>query len=186
MSGRDARHTRIAVAKNLQFTREVVVYAPDMYGRCWGATADPTFAITTNDPHRSFASGAYQGISAQVKVPMDRVRGTDVRFYLEFVIPNGPGGNTVMWHIDWLVRGFGNLMFVVPTVRLLPTATNAVYRITTTQDLIVPAFDVDIQDALGEPVEFFLGIAREGTHPGDTEPSAAQLHKLVMQYTAYF
>ena len=188
MSNRDARHTLQLLSKPsaLRTVRDVTVYAPDMYGRPYGASADPTAGIAIDDPYWSFADGAVQGISAIVKIPNDRVKGTDIKFYLEFGIPTGPGGGTIMWRLDWLVRGVNNLYNVVPTTRFLPTVTGAIDRITTTTKLIVPAFDVDIQHALGQPVEFFLGIIREGTHPNDTETSAARLHKLVMEYSAYY
>jgi len=187
MSNRNARHTLQLLSKPsaLRTVRDVTVYASDMYGRPYGASADPTAGIAINDPYWSFADGAVQGISAIVKVPNDRVKGTDITFYLEFGVP-APIGRTIMWRLDWLVRGVNNLYNVVPTTRFLPTVTGAIDRITTTAKLIIPAYDVDIQHALGQPVEFFLGIIREGTHPDDTETSAARLHKLVMEYSAYY
>jgi len=157
-----------------------------MYGRPTGITADPTPGIAFNDPYQSFAADADQGICCMVKVPEDRVMGTDIKFYLEFGIPTGPGGGTIMWRIDWLVRGYGNMYNVVATVRLLPTTSNSSYRITTTAKLSIPASNVDFQHGMGQPVEFFLGIIRQGTHPVDTEVSVAHLHKLVMEYTANY
>lgn len=185
--GRDVRHTLSLLAKPsaLQRIRDVVVYAPDMYGRPYGIGADPTAGIAFNDPYWSFAPDADQGICAMVKVPEDRVKGTPIKFYLEFGIPTGPGGGTIMWRLDRLVRGFGNMYNVVPTQSFLPTVSNSIYRITTTVKLEVPDWEVDYQHELGQPVEFFLGIIRQGTHPDDTEPSAAHLHKLVMEYVAY-
>jgi hypothetical protein len=188
MSNRDARHTLQLLSKPsaLHTVRDVTVYAPDMYGRPYGLSADPTAGITINDPYWSFADGAIQGICTIVKVPNDRVKGTDIKFYLEFGIPTGPGGGTIMWRLDWLVRGVNNLYNVVPTTRFLPTVSGAIYHITATAKLIIPTYDVDYQHALGQPLEFFLGIIRQGTHPDDTEISAAHLHKLVMEYSAYY
>jgi len=185
MSNRDARHTLITLSSAIRRVRDVAVYAPDMYGQASGATAPPTAGTVLNDPYWSFADGAIQGVCAIVKVPNDRVKGTDVSFYLEFGVP-APTGGIIMWRLDWLVRGPNNLYFVVPTTRLLPTVTTGAYRVNTTAELRIPAFDVDIQHALGQPLEFFLGILRQGTHPDDTETSVAHLHKLVMQYVANY
>ena len=185
MSNRDARHTLLTLSSAIRRVRDVTVYAPDMYGTASGAGAPPTAGTVLNDPYWSFADGAIQGICAIVKVPNDRVKGADIKFYLEFGVPT-PIGRTIMWRLDWLVRGVNNLYFVVPTTRFLPTVTGAPYRITATEKLIIPAYDVDIQHALGQPLEFFLGILRQGTHPDDTETSAAHLHKLVMEYLANY
>ena len=186
MSNRDARHTLLTLSSAIRTVRDVTVYAPDMYGTAYGAGAPPTAGTTLNDPYWSFADGAAQGICAIVKVPNDRVKGTDITFYLEFGIPTGSGGGTIMWQLDWLVRGINNLYNVVPTTRFLPTVTGAIYNMTATAKLIIPAFYVDIQHALGQPVEFFLGIIRQGTHIADTETSAAHLHKLVMEYVSNY
>ena len=187
MSNRNARHTLQLLSKpsRLRTVRDVTVYAPDMYGQAGGATAPPTAGTVYNDPYWSFADGAIQGICAIVKVPNDRVKGTDIQFYLEFGVP-APTGGTIMWRLDWLIRGLNNLYFVVPTTRLLPTVTTGAYRVNVTTKLTIPAFYIDAQHALGQPLEFFLGILRVGTHPDDTETSVAHLHKLVMQYVANY
>jgi len=188
MSNRNARHTLQLLSKpsRLRTVRDVTVYASDMYGQASGAAAPPTAGTVLNDPYWSFADGAVQGICAIVKVPNDRVKGTDIKFYLEFGVPV-PIGGTIIWQLDWLIRGVNNLYFVVPTTRFLPTVANgAAYRVSTTAKLIIPAYDVDIQHALGQPLEFFLGIIRQGTHPDDTETSASHLHKLVMEYVSNY
>ena len=187
MSNRNARHTLQLLSKPslLRTVRDVTVYASDMYGQASGAAAPPTAGTVLNDPYWRFADGAIQGICAIVKVPNDRVRGTDIKFYLEFGVPT-PIGGTIMWRLDWLVRGLNNLYFVVPIGSFLPTVTGGPYRVNTTTKLTIRAYDIDIQQALGQPVEFFLGILRAGTDPGDTETSVADLHKLVMEYTSNY
>jgi hypothetical protein len=169
----------------LHTIRDIVVYAPDMYGTAYGAGAPPTAGTVLNDPYWSFADGATQGICAIVKVPNDRVVGTDIKFYLEFGVPASTR-RTVVWRLDWLVRGLNNLYNVVPTSEYLPTVTNDTYYITATAKLTVLAYNVDFQVGRGQPVEFFLGIIRQGLHAADTETSAAHLHKLVMEYTAHY
>jgi hypothetical protein len=184
--GRYARHTLNLLSKPaaLQTVRDVVVYAPDMLEN----PVMPPFEQATqyNDPYWNFHSDADAGVSVMVKLPEDRVRGTPVKFYLEFSIPTGPGGGTIMWRLDYLVRGVGNMYNVTPAQRFLPTVSNASYRITRTAKLEIPAWEVDYQHALGQPVEFFIGIIRQGTHPDDTEASEAHLHKLVMEYTSHY
>lgn len=184
--GHIIRHTLELQSRptKLRRTRAIVAYSTDMYGRPIGVNADATAGIWSNDPYWSFADGADQGIAAMLKLPEDRVMGTDVKVYLEFGIPTGPGGGTIMWELDWLVRGLGNLYWVLPTVRMLPTLTLSTFRITTTQKLIIPAFVVDYQHNLGQPVEFFFGIIRRGTNPEDTDASAAHLHKLILEYVS--
>ena len=185
---RSLRHTLQLLSKPsaLRVIRDITVYASDMYGIPYGLQANPTPGIFINDPYLSFAANADEGICAMLKVPEDRVKGTDIKFYFEFGIPTGPGGGTVMWRLDWLVRGINNQYAVVPATSLLPTVTNVPFRITCTIKLIIPAWQIDFQHNLGQPVEFFLGIIRQGTHPDDTEASAAHLHKLVMEYTAHY
>lgn len=186
--GRYARHALNLLSKPsaIRTIRDVVIYPPDMYGIAYGLGADPTAGIAFNAPYWSFSPDADQGTGASLKVPEDRVKGTPVKFYYVFAIPTPPGGQTIMWRLDYLVRGKGNMFNVVPAQRHLPTLSKNMYLITTTVKLEIPASEVDYQHNLGQPVEFHLGIIRQGTHPEDTETANAYLLKVVMEYTAHY
>lgn len=159
-----------------------------MYGRPTNIGADPTQGITANGGYWSFDPDATQGISATVNIPYDRVRGTDVKFYFVYSIPTGPGGGTIMWRLDYLVRGYKNIWNVVATQMHLPTVANFAtwLALEKTASIIIPAGTVDFQWDLGHPVEFHLGFIREAAHQDDTETSVAYLLKVVMEYTANY
>lgn len=180
----ETRHTLNILAKPaaLRATQTREIYPPDMYGRAYGLGSDPTAGITFNSPYWSFDPDTDQGIGASIKVPEDRVRGTPVKLYLEFCIPTGPGGGTVMWRLDYLVRGLGWFINVIPAQRHLPTVTKSIFVKTVTAKVEVPGWEVDPQVAVGQPVEFYLGLIRQASHLADTETSAAYLLKVVMEY----
>lgn len=190
MSNREARHVLQLQSKpsGLRVTRDVPIYAADMYGRPWDLAADPTAGIFMNAPFQQFAADATQGICATVNIPYDRVRGTDIKFYLVYSVVNAPGGGTIMWRIDYLVRGKGNIWSVVPTQMHLPTIANfsTFLALDRTESIIVQAATIDSQWALGHPVEFHLSFIREGDHQEDTETSVVYLLKAVMEYVSNY
>lgn len=188
--GSQVRHTLQLLSKPslLRLIRDVNIYDSDMYGRPYGIGADPTHTITANGSYWSFDPATTQGVAAKVNVPYDRVKGTDISFYYVFSIPTPPGGGTIMWRLDYLVRGYRNIWNVVPTQMHIPTVTNfaTFLSLDTTIKIIIPASVVDLQWNLGHPTEFHLGFIREAAHPADTEASAAYLLKVVMEYTANY
>ena len=190
MSNRDARHTLQILSRPslLQVTRDVPIYAVDMYGRPWDLGADPTPGVWLNAPFQQFAADTDQGICASVNIPYDRVSGTDIKFYLVYSVVNAPGGGTIMWRIDYLVRGHRNIWSVAPTQRHLPTVApfSTFLSLDRTTSIIVPAATVDQQWALEHPVEFHLAFIREGTHIDDTETSIVYLLKAVMEYQSAY
>lgn len=190
MSNRDARHTLQlqSLPSGLRRTRSVDIYAADMYGRPWGLGADPTAGIAANGAYQSFDPATTQGICATVNIPYDRAPGTDIKFYFVYSIPTPPGGGTIMWRLDYLVRGYRNIWNVAPTQMHLPTVANFAtwYSLDRTAPIIIPAWIVNGQWALGHPVQFHLGFIRQAAHPDDTEASAAYLLKAVMEYVSNY
>jgi len=182
--GRYARHT---LSKLRQETREVVIYARDMYGTAYGIGADPTAGIYFNCPYWSFDPDTVQGIGADVKLPVDRVPGTPLKFRFVYTIPLGPGGHTIVWRLDWLIRNKGNWLNVVPNTSIIVDTTLARGQLMVTDPIEIPAYQVDIQHLAGEgqPVNLQLGIIRQADDVNDVEPQSAYLFKVLMEYTAY-
>ena len=162
--------------------REVVITAEDMYGTAPGAGADPTKGVTNQSPRWRFDPDTRQGVCADVKVPMDRVPGTDLAFKFVYSIPTGPGGGDILWRLDILVVGDGEDVSGSPTVRTVLAPADAPNVISVSDPIVVPASEIDGKRA---PVELQLGIIRYADDAGDTETSAADLYKVLMEYTAY-
>lgn len=181
------RHTRLPARGYRQTVKEVIVYANEMYGRPQLVPADPTPGVYWNSPYQSFASGAWQGISADIKIPRDRVLGTDARFKLVYYIPTPPGGRYVLWRLDFtywpsscpiITMGVGTIRDRTPNY--------FISRVTEPYIMLASTLDEYQLDAeLEQPVDIQLGISRWGTNIGDNEPSAARLLKLIMEYQGY-
>jgi len=190
MGNKYTRHTLqlLSLPSLIRRTRDVPIYAADMYGRPLNIGADPTAGITANGAWQSFDPITTQGICASVNIPYDRVSGTDIKFYFVYTVPTPPGGGVIMWRLDYLVRGEGNLINVAPTQMHLPTLANfsTFLAMDRSASIIIPAWIIDGQWALGHPVEFHLGFIREAAHLADTEASAAYLLKVVMEYQSNY
>jgi hypothetical protein len=183
--GRDVRHTRVRTDTYRQVLKEVPIYANEMYGRPYGIGADPTPGVEFNSPYQSFDPVTVQGICADLKLPVDRVMGTPVKFSFVYYIPTGPGGGTVVWRLDYLMRRVGQFINVVPTTRDVRSVAPSIYVIAKSPYITIPGWEVDWFHQVDQSVEFQLGIIRWADHAADNEPSAARLLKLVMEYTAY-
>ncbi len=180
--GRYARHTRpVQVAKTRHVTKEIPIMAEDMYGRPPGAVADPTLGVTGQSIRWRFDPATRQGVCADVKLPVDRAPGTSVKFYFVYSIPTGPGGGDILWRLDYVVAGKGELVTPSPTVRTVLAWANAADLTWTSGPIVVSAAEFD---GKAQPIELQLGIIRYADDAGDTEASEADLYKVVMEYTA--
>ena len=177
--GRYARHT---LARLRRETREVVITANDMYGTAPGAGADPTKGLTGQSARWRFSPDTRQGVCADIKVPNNRVLGTPLKFYFVYSIPSGPGGGNILWRLDYVVVGDGELVDASPTVRTVLAPANSVDLQSKSDPIVIEASEID---GKAEPVELQLGIIRYADDAGDTETSEADLYKLIMEYTAY-
>jgi len=181
------RHVQVPYGTYRQTTKEVVVQANEMYGRPYGIAADPTPGIEYNSPYQSFDPDTVQGICCDIKLPLDRVMGTQAKFYFVFYIPTGPGGNHVLWRLDYLFRRAGNILNVVPSTKAVLTSTKAPYRITVSPPILFDDWELDWyqQNNEGQPCDLQLGVIRWANDATDDEPSAARLLKLIFEYTGY-
>jgi len=185
--GRYARHTQIPVESYRQRLKEVVVQANQMYGRPYGIAADPTAGIEYNSPYQSFDPDTVQGICCDIKLPLDRVMGTQTKFYFVYYIPTGPGGNNILWRLDYLFRREGNILNVVPSTRSVLSPTDSRYKITRSPPILFDDWELDWyqQNNEGQPCDLQLGVIRWANDATDDEPSAARLLKLIMEYVGY-
>jgi len=177
--GRYARHTQALLR---QETREVAILAQDMYGTAPGAGADPTKGLTGQSIRLRFDPDTRQGICADIKVPNDRVPGTPIKFYFVYSIPTGPGGGNILWRLDYVIVGNGEQVNPTPNVRTVLAPTKAPNIQSKSDPIIIDASEID---GKAEPIEIQLGIIRYADDAGDTETSAADLYKVIMEYTAY-
>ena len=160
----------------------MVITANDMYGTAPGAGADPTKGLTGQSARWRFSPDTRQGVCADVKVPDDRVPGTPLKFYFVYSIPTGPGGGNILWRLDYVVVGDGELVSSTPTVRTVLAPAGSVNLQSKSDPIEISADEVDGKRS---PVQLQLGIIRYADDPGDTETSEADLYKLIMEYTAY-
>ncbi len=165
-----------------QETREVVLMAQDMYGTAPGAGADPTKGLTGQSIRWRFDANTRQGVCADVKVPVDRVPGTPIKFYFVFSIPTGPGGGYIVWRLDYVIVGDGEQVNPTATVRTVRVKTNSVNLITKSPAIEIPTSELD---GKAEPIQLQLAFIRYADDAGDTESSSADLYKVIMEYTAY-
>lgn len=168
-------------------TKEVVIKATDVSGLAYGIADLPGSGIYFNSPYLSFDPDTVQGIGAEIKLPKDRALDTDIFFKFFYTIPTGPGGNNIVWRLDWLIRNKGNLLNVVPNTSIIVDKTLSPGLLMVTPAIVIPAHQVDIQQLSedGEDVEFQLGIIRQADDVNDVETSSAYLFKVVMEYSGY-
>jgi len=184
---RSLRHVQVPIVGYRRTTKQVVVQANEMYGLPYGIAADPTAGVEYNSPYQSFDPDTVQGICCDIKLPLDRVMGTQSKIKLVYYIPTGPGGGDVLWRVDYLFRRAGNILNVVPSTRTVRSTTQAPYRITVTDPILFDDWELDWyqQNTEGQPCDLQLGIIRWVDDATDTETSAARLLKLIFEYIGY-
>lgn len=187
MTTKLTRHVRLPAEGYRQTTKEIVVQASQMSGVADGCQATPTLGVFSNSPYQSYDPVTIQGICCDIKLPLDRVMGTPVKFYFVYYIPTGPGGGTIVWRLDYLIRRLGGNINTAMTTRTVHDAAPAAYLIAQSDKLEFAGWEIDWYQQVkdGQPVDMQLGIIRWAGHPADTEVSAACLLKLIMAYTAY-
>jgi len=178
-AGRYARHTSPFLK---QEKREVVITANDMYGIAPGAGADGTKGLTGQSPRWRLSATTREGQCAEVKVPENRVPGTGLKFRFVYSIPTGPGGGYILWRLDYVVVGNGELVNPTPTVRTVRALANAANLQSESDPIEISAAELD---GKAEPIQLQLGLIRYADDAGDTETSEADLYKVIMEYTAY-
>jgi len=185
--GKYARHVRVPFGTYRQTTKEVVVQAIKMYGAPYGIGDTATLGIEYNSPYQSFDPDTVQGVCCDIKLPLDRVMGTQSKIKLVYYIPTGPGGGDVLWRVDYLFRRAGNILNVVPSTRTVRSTTQAPYKITVTDSILFDDWELDWyqQNNEGQPCDLQLGIIRQANDATDTETSAARLLKLIFEYIGY-
>ena len=176
---RSVRHTLAPLRREV---REVVVPAELMYGTAPGAGADPTKGLTGQSIRWRFSATTRQGVCCDVKVPVDRVPSTPLKFRFVYSIPTGPGGGYILWRLDYVAAGKGEQVSPTPTVRTVRALANAPNLISVSDPIVIDASELDSK---AQPVELQLGVIRYADDAGDTEASDADLYKLIMEYTAY-
>jgi len=184
--GRDVRHTLGLLAKPdlMRRTREVVIYAWDMQGAPSGE-AEATAVVYGTSPMWRFAGDADNSICMDVKVPSDRVPGTDVTFEIEYFMGAGPGGSGVMLVLRYGIFGLGEASPALgaETWRYLPVTPPASPISARAGPVIVPAAEID---GKRDPVNVQLVVSRlAATDPYDVDTNVLYLVKVIMHYTAY-
>jgi len=177
--GRYARHTLRPLRREV---REIPIMAEDMYGTAPGAGADPTLGLTGQSIRWRYDPAVRQGVCADVKVPVERVLGTPLKFRFVYSIPTGPGGGNILWRLDYVIVGNGELVNPSPTVRTVLAPANASDLLSVSDPIEIDASELDGKT---QPIEIQLGLIRYADDAGDTEASSADLYKVLMEYTAY-
>jgi len=160
-----------------------VVYA---YGMKSGA-GQPSAGQVGNSPSWQFGAGALQTVYIDLKDPIDRVRGTPLRFKIVYCTTVAAGG-VIAFVLEYNVAGEGSnlapaVMPIMYEFDAGPAAVNL--QKTTAGTMYIWSGSIDQLKHPDKSVDMQIELGRDGTHAGDTCLGTVQLLKLVCEYTAY-
>lgn len=170
--GRYARHTKPQL---LQAIREIVLYKLDM------ATDGASPGVWYNSPIWSFADGADQYVSGDVKIPINRVLGTPIK-----VIPVmsvvGAAGGVVALRLDYYTVAIGESMSQLTQISdFKKEIMHQITEIVRGKGFTILPAKLDYKP--GGDIQFAFHAVRND--PSDTNTGTLYLLKLIFEYTAY-
>jgi len=172
--GRYARHTKPQL---LQAIREKVIYAVDMAvgENCTLSNVGPSSAMQINKQQQQNGYAI-----ADLKVPIDRVPGTPIRFKIVYT-GTAQVGN-IVFYMSYIVVGLGeNLAGALATQWLIQSAPPPNYS-KTSDEIWIHAVKID---GKLPSVDIQMRIGRDGTHALDTNAGNVYILKVIAEYTAY-
>lgn len=174
--GRYARHTKPQMLKAI---REKVLYATDLHEGAGGAT----LSFEGASPYWPLGASASNYVIGDLKVPLDRVRGTDAQIYVVFYQSNvPPGGGNVVLYIEYAVVGIGESV-----TKPRGHKTDIVYGVKGypgtqwSHGFWIYASEMDGL----ENADIQMAVGRSGPDGADTAPADTRILKVVFRYTAY-
>jgi len=136
-------------------------------------------------PAWTMADGARYGVNADLMVPHDWLRGTDIKFYFAYA-PTAMGGvGNAVWGIDYVLYpedkyGGGLGLNPARTVRtVVDTPPFGVVMKTTDSPVSIPGSDL-----VGRR-QIQIAFIRAGDLAEDTDNRSYYLIKVIMEYEAY-
>jgi hypothetical protein len=162
-------------------TRERVIYPWDMQGAPTGE-AEADAVIFNASPMFRFSGSANNSICGEVKIPGDRVPGTNVTLRIVYLMASGAGGVGVVLRLRYGIFGLGESGAPALTSIDLPITPPASPNCAQTAAVTITAAQLD---AKTQPITLQVVVTRAATDPGDVDPNPLCLVNVIMQYTAY-
>jgi len=177
------KHAKTPVEGSRQAVRREELYAADFYGTSQWAGADPTKALDGQKIKWEYDPDTNQGTNGEWKIPENRVPGTPVNVYFDYYMDGGPGGDSVLWLLTYVIVELGGDYTQAATLRTVSDTTlgEDIHALTDPITL-----DADLFDAKAKPIELLCTFNRWADDPlSDTDPNNAELDKIIFEYTAY-
>jgi hypothetical protein len=164
--------------------RRVPIYAESLSE----GTGSPTFSNSVAggvSPGWTMADGARVGLNADLMVPYDWLKGSDIKFYFVYAPTTVGGVGNAVWGIDYVLYpddkyGGGLGLNPARTVRVtVDTPPFGVVMKTTDNPVAIPG-----RDLVGKR-QIQIAFIRAGDLAEDTDNRSYYLIKVIMEYEAY-